>query len=971
MTKKFKENPLKILQWNIRSASLRKEDLEILIKKHSPDIITLQETQLKNAHAFKLKGYQDPVRLDLENIGKSHGGGLLTTAKNNLLLEFENSVVNESCHALNVLIYTQSQTPVRITNLYREGRGPESLEKGALPIFKAVEKVDENPHIVLGDFNSFHDSWCPNPTNSQKPGLGKHIHKYVLENMQLHNTGSNTFIHSSLHTETAPDLTLSYTSDKLINLTWSTEDDLCGSDHFPIISTWSTGYNSGYEPPIGRLKFKIEKANWPLFRDAANRTVWIDFRHDDNEKHLANIQDQIVKIAKTAIPFSDPSKSGKLPKKAIQTNPWWTPECAEIKELRRLALQKYRITKSQADKETYRILNNKATHTMKRAKRHSWRHHTNSLNQHTQTNRLWQTIQSLEGTNSYQNNIHPLTTADMSKETSHKGIANTLGKHYSKISSEANTLPQFQTKKEEITKNNPTLKMKQLNDDNYFNKPIELHEIESVLKSKSQTAPGQDILQYGIYRNLPHSAKIEILHLFNKIWKSGEIPKTFKHATVIPIKKPNKPNDQASSYRPISLTSHLGKTLEAVITKRLTNHILRNNLISNKQSGFLPNRQTLDQLIRLVHEVELCKTKNKATAAVFIDLEKAFDTMSRDVCLAQLQKKGITGNMYNYILNYLQNRTFQVKVGNTLSEVNNQELGVPQGGILSPILFNITLDSVESLEETHPKVDEGKYADDNSGWVKASFAPSRKSKNRVKKLENIMVPATESLIANLEKHGFKVNVDKTQIILFNTRSEAVWTINGQKISTQPSVKYLGVTFDKFLTFGKHIKNRCEIGQKAINILKRLGNGKFGLNSRHRQRVFKGYILPKITYGEEIYHNAAKSHLNNIDKLQNQGMRLIAGVPLSTSSMALCVLTKIPPAYLRREERLLHLWKRIAYNPKNPANSVYETELSLTAEYKKTPLVVITKRLSTSRNIWPFASFPTVIAGTTQQDVQTP
>ena len=269
---------------------------------------------------------------------------------------------------------------------------------------------------------------------------------------------------------------------------------------------------------------------------------------------------------------------------------------------------------------------------------------------------------------------------------------------------------------------------------------------------------------------------------------------------------------------------------------------------------------------------------------------------------------------------------------------------MPQGGILSPILFNITLDSIESLEETHPKVDEGKYADDNSGWVKASFAPIRKSKNRVKKLENIIVPATECLIRNLEEHGFKVNIDKTQIILFNTRSEAVWTINGQKISTQPSVKYLGVTFDKFLTFGKHIKNRCEIGQKAINILKRLGNGKFGLNSRHRQRVFKGYILPKITYGEEIYHNAAKSHLNNIDKLQNQGMRLIAGVPLSTSSMALSVLTKIPPAYLRREERLLHLWKRIAYNPKNPANSVYETELSLTTEYKKTPFVVTTKRL---------------------------
>ena len=273
MTRKYRETPLRILQWNLRSAILRKEDLETLITKYDPDVITLQETQLKNAHTYKLRGYRDPIRLDLDALNKSHGGGLLTTVKNTLTLEFENSVVNNSCHALNVLVYTQNQIPIRITNLYREGRGPDSLENGAVPIFKAIEKVDENAHIVLGDFNSYAESWCPNPTKPQRPGIGKHIDNYIRENMHLHNNGNNTFLHSSLHTETAPDLTLSHISEKLTNLTWLTEDDLFGSDHFPIISTWSTGFTSGYEPPIGRLKFKIEKADWPLFQTVANNIL--------------------------------------------------------------------------------------------------------------------------------------------------------------------------------------------------------------------------------------------------------------------------------------------------------------------------------------------------------------------------------------------------------------------------------------------------------------------------------------------------------------------------------------------------------------------------------------------------------------------------------------------------------------------------------------------------------------------------
>ena len=128
----------------------------------------------------------------------------------------------------------------------------------------------------------------------------------------------------------------------------------------------------------------------------------------------------------------------------------------------------------------------------------------------------------------------------------------------------------------------------------------------------------------------------------------------------------------AASYRPISLTSHIGKLLETIINRRLVCHLEHASIFNPSQTGFWTKRQALKQVALLESQVRAAQAdprKSKAVVGIFLDLEKALDVMDRGGVLEMLKKSGIGGNMYNYIQNFSTDRQFKVRVGKALSEV--------------------------------------------------------------------------------------------------------------------------------------------------------------------------------------------------------------------------------------------------------------------------------------------------------------
>ena len=220
---------------------------------------------------------------------------------------------------------------------------------------------------------------------------------------------------------------------------------------------------------------------------------------------------------------------------------------------------------------------------------------------------------------------------------------------------------------------------KQMDNDADINRPFNLFELNHALASKHNSSPGTDTIHYEMLKQLPDNTKHELLKVMNLSWVRGEVTAELKLATIIPIKKPNKDKMEPASYRPISLTSCICKTMETMVAKRLTAHLENGNYLADSQSGFRQGRSTLDHLTRLETEINHAFMEGKVIAAVFLDLEKAFDLMWTTGPIMQLSEFGIDGRMLKWIHNFLVDRKIQVRVGSEISDPHTLENGCPQG----------------------------------------------------------------------------------------------------------------------------------------------------------------------------------------------------------------------------------------------------------------------------------------------------
>ena len=154
-----------------------------------------------------------------------------------------------------------------------------------------------------------------------------------------------------------------------------------------------------------------------------------------------------------------------------------------------------------------------------------------------------------------------------------------------------------------------------------------------------------------------------LLEILNDIWKTGNTPKSWKEATVIPIPKPDNDHTEPTNYCPIALTSCICKTMERMINDRLTWFLEANNIIADYQSGFRRYCSTDDHLVRLETLIREAFIKKKHLVTIFFDLEKAYDTTWKYGIMKNIHDIGLKGRLPLFIQNFLNDREFKVKVG--------------------------------------------------------------------------------------------------------------------------------------------------------------------------------------------------------------------------------------------------------------------------------------------------------------------
>lgn len=430
--------------------------------------------------------------------------------------------------------------------------------------------------------------------------------------------------------------------------------------------------------------------------------------------------------------------------------------------------------------------------------------------------------------------------------------------------------------------------------------PTDVMEVGHLIKElKNGSAPGLDGCTSLLLKSIASSISEPLVQLFNLSLASGTFPDVWKTGVVSPIHKEGS-KSTPSNYRPISLLSIISKLLEKIVNKRVVQFLESNSLISNNQFGFRCNRSTEDAVVLLTRLVADSLDRGRRCLGAFIDLAKAFDTVSIPILLRKLYNMGIRGIAHVWFLSYLTNRRQCVRVGSTTSDPLPVTFGVPQGSILGPTLFLIYINDIINIS-LHG-ADIICYADDTAvlfhddSWEGVSAA----AELGMSKLAHWL--SSNLLTLNLNKTKFltfhktlasrpltpcKLTIHSCSSYLVDHHSRAV--CGCPPVEHSDHIKYLGVIIDEKFSFKKHISLLSARVRKSIFLMKSLRQS---APVNVLLLVYKTVCQSSLLYCLSAWGGIVKTALLELEIAQRAVLRVMLQKPYRSPTNDLYKETKV-------------------------------------------------------------------------------
>lgn len=436
---------------------------------------------------------------------------------------------------------------------------------------------------------------------------------------------------------------------------------------------------------------------------------------------------------------------------------------------------------------------------------------------------------------------------------------------------------------------------------------ISVNELRLLLKgAKNRKAAGADGLNNRCLKFLPNKAIVLLCYIFNACARLSYFPAKWKHAIVLTFRKPGKDPKDPKNYRPISLLSSLSKIFEKCILSRLSDFTEEREIISNTQFGFRNGHSCVHQVARIHQKVKSARSRKQSTVLLSLDIQRAFDTVWHWGLVHKMVKLGFPSFLSKIILSFLSDRTFQTKVGPTLSDVAAMAAGVPQGSCISPILYSIYLSDLPALRN----VSIGQFADDTA--IFSSAVRGRVAQKRVQ-------TALNTLQRYSKKWRTRMNAEKFEAIFFTRRRKAEYfprehlTASEIDIPWSSSLKYLGVHFQKNATFKIHFENSLSKIEKTTKILYPLIGRKSKLNLNSKLLLFKTVFRPILSYAAPVWRNAPKTHLKRLQVSQNKLLKLCLKTNLRAATAEVHQLTGIEMLEEHLDKTSSNFIRKCTYN----------------------------------------------------------
>lgn len=840
-----------VIQWNCRSIISKKSDLIYLLNKYSPFLFAVQETWLKPISIFKINGYH-VIRED-----RPDGyGGVAFLVKNSIPF----SQINLPTHDDDYSIVAVSIKNICFVSLYIPHPSSSILSE-----IKKLFSTLPRPFLVLGDFNSQHQSWGSSVSTS----LGDSLLDIIdLSNLCILNNGKPTRRTDPNQNISAVDLSIS-TPNLAASLSWCALPSTHGSDHYPIVISFpfSKPKHSG---KLSTRKYRLPdrtSSDWIKFKNSVDSKVSsLPDISPGNENVCA---DKLASILNEAAKEVFPQKDNSFTK--IPSPPWWDKDCTVIIKKRKELEQIYNNNMTDLNYANLSKIMIDTKKLFKQKKFQSWRSFCNSISPDTPATFVWRNVNRFKSA---------YNTSQMSI------MAPAL------VNDFANKLAPSWVPTQRLDNNHYQCPLAPNHNLLSLNSPFSFHELESVIHNTKDSAPGKDGLPYIFFANISDNLLSYYLKLINTIMITGVIPLSWKSQVVLPIRKPNKSPSDASSFRPIVLSSVLIKLAELLIKNRLEWYVESKDLLSKSQFGFRKGKSTTDNLSILTTDIRLAFTSNKSVVAAFLDINSAYDNVLLSVLRSKLEALNVPIILLNFIMNILYERHLTLPLSNESEVRRTVWRGLPQGSVLSPLLYNIYTYDLDSALGNNVKLLQ--YADDLLLYSTSScidFASSNISS------------ALVSLKSWMDANGLDLSATKSTIVIFTRKRSPLTTniyYNNTMIPLASQFKFLGIVLDSKLTGKAHcdyVVNKCE---RLLNLLRCLAGVWWGAHPQSLKLVYNALIRSVLDYGTFLLEPGNVAALKKLDNIQKKALRIITGAMKSSPINALQIESCEPPLHLRRQ-----------------------------------------------------------------------
>lgn len=831
-------NLFKMLHWNAHGISnySHLKQLEYILERERVQVASLNETHLNVSHKPYLQNYFI-YRNDREG---ARGGGVALIVRKNLQHTLLNVVNTKKIENLTVEVVINNRRAI-ITTAY----SPKYSSDFRNDILQLTSWDKE--FYVLGDFNAKHLSWNCNSTNS----AGK-----VLFNIQqsrdffIHHTSDPTYYpYQQNRNPSVIDIVL---SNSTLDMTLSVLEYEAPSDHRPLICTLHSAIANTVD--ISHYNFKL--TNWNLYQNYIEGRI---NTHNSSYSSKETIDGDIEKFIDIIIK----ARNISTPKVSLNNNYVLSKPTIKLLKTRRHLDRKMKRATTQAEsnfyKQSIKLISIIIHDKISTERNNKWSKLLSNLQPGDKI--FWKLSRSLRGKT---NKTVPYLQKDNQQIRIDVEKAELLADTFLR----GNNLTSGYKHSVDRTVNSKVNRFKREANNTDGAILTSINELTSIIKSlKTSKSPGLDNISNLLIKKLPTKAIDLLVVLFNSCIKLNYFPKHFKTANIIAIVKPNKPKMDPTSYRPISLLSNIGKLFEKIIHSRISEFVTDNNLIAKEQFGFKKGHSCIQQVNRIKNIVLLNKRKKLSTGLILLDVEKAFDTVWHNGLIYKMLQSNIPKYLCKIILEFLEERKYLVCVNGTHSSPKTTTAGLPQGSVLSPLLYSF----YTSDFSPPPNVSTAYYADDT-----ALITSSKLTSALLKKMENGLASCNKYL----RKWKIKINPAKTQAIIFpfNKSPKRIPNRNlkfgDEEIPILNDVKYLGVVLDKKLNFSKHIDETSKKCSKVLKALWPLISYRSSLNAKNKNLIFKAVIRPSLTFACPLWYKAAKTHIKKLQIIQNKCLKII-------------------------------------------------------------------------------------------------